>query len=192
MPHTSAPENPRSRRFCQRKQALQTKGTLLSETRAEGWAAGPLSAGVPAPGARPALLQGDSSSGASPRRVGHCLHCYLPREGEPWPVDPSPPCTSCWPDPSSCLSSRRPVWKGLSAQLTGMVKKLRDGQMDQLQDPWFEHHPWNRETCEASASRAPPGGPRSSRGTWPAADPAQGCGGIMATGPAPRSPMMPA
>lgn len=58
MSHTSAPENPRSRHFCQWKQALQTKGTLLSETRAEGWAAGPLSAGASAPGGRPVLAPG--------------------------------------------------------------------------------------------------------------------------------------
>lgn len=81
MPHTSAPENPRSRRFCQRKQALQTKGTLLSETRAEGWAAGPLNAGAPAPGGRPALAPGRQQLWDVPPLCGSLSALVSPQGG---------------------------------------------------------------------------------------------------------------
>lgn len=135
-------------------------------------------------------LQGDSSSGASPRCVGHCLHCYLPREGEPWPVDPSPPCTFAGPTrPPACqdgdLSGR-----GYPPSSRGGLRSYEMGRWTNsrihgssttvgIERPAKHlHHEPLREDQEAAGA-----GLQSS--SWPAADPARGCRGLVATGPAP-------
>lgn len=135
-------------------------------------------------------LQGDSSSGASPRCVGHCLHCYLPREGEPWPVDPSPPCTFAGPTrPPACqdgdLSGR-----GYPPSSRGGLRSYEMGRWTNsrihgssttvgIERPAKHlHHEPLREDQEAAGA-----GLQSS--SWPAADPARGCRGLVATGPTP-------